>query len=108
MALDTSSFPAYVRSLELTSPVNTRPGRLIPGPPADVVEVGLWLGLGSLMLDTPRLRGLLHGLGLSRDLFRTVGQRLRTRAEWASVLQSLAEPHIAAAEQCVARGERVT
>ena len=106
MALDTSSFPAYVRSLELTSPVNTRPGRLIPGPPADVVEVGLWLGLGSMMLDTPRLRGLLDGLGLSRDLFRAVGRRLRTRGEWASVLQELAAPHITAAERYVVRGER--
>lgn len=106
MALDTSSFPAYVRSLDLTGPVNTQPGRLIPGPPADVVEVGLWLGLGAVMLNTPRLRGLLGSLGLSPDLFRTVGSRLRTRAEWANVLQDMAAPHIAAAEQCVARGER--
>jgi alpha-beta hydrolase superfamily lysophospholipase len=108
MALDTSSFNAYVRSLELTSPVNTRPGRLIPGPPAEVVEVGLWLGLGSMMLDTPRLRSLLNGLGLSPGLFRAVGQKLRTRAEWASVLQEMAAPHIADAEACVARGERET
>ncbi len=106
MTLDTSSFPAYVRSLELTGPVTTRPGRLIPGPPADLVEVGLWLGLGSLMLDTPRLRSLLDGLCLSHDLFRAVGQRLRTRAEWAPVLQAMAAPHIEAAEACVAAGER--
>lgn len=108
MALDTSSFNAYVRSLDLTGPVNTQPGRLIPGPPAEVVEVGLWLGLGSLMLDTPRLRQLLDGLGLSPSLFRAVGQKLRTRGEWARVLQDLAAPHIAAAEACVARGERET
>src|SRR5688572_6725221 len=101
MTLDTSSFPAYVRSLDLTGPVNTRPGRLIPGPPADVVEVGLWLGLGSMMLDTPRLRSLLDGLGLSPELFRKVGRRLRTRGDWSSVLHDLAAPHIAEAEQCV-------
>jgi dipeptidyl aminopeptidase/acylaminoacyl peptidase len=108
MALDTSSFNAYVRSLELSSPVNTRPGRLIPGPPAELVEVGLWLGLGPLMLDSPRVRSLLDGLGLSPSLFKRVGQKLRTRAEWPRVLQELAAPHIADAEACLVRGERET
>jgi alpha-beta hydrolase superfamily lysophospholipase len=108
MALDTSSFNAYVRSLELSGPVNTQPGRLIPGPPAELLELGLWLGLGGLLLDTPRVRGLLGSLGLSPRLFQRVGPKLRTRAEWSHVLAEAAAPHIADAEACVVRGERET
>jgi 2,6-dihydroxypseudooxynicotine hydrolase len=108
MALDTSSFSAYVRSLELTGPINTRPGRLVDGPPAPIVELALQLGLGQLLLDTPRTRLLFENLGLNPRLLKTAGQRLRTRAMWLPVMQELAAPHISAAEASLVRGERET
>ena len=75
MALDTTSFPAYVRSLQLRRPVTSRPGRLIPGPPAHVLDVALQLGLAGLLFDNARTRDLLNSLGVDPGLIRAAGPR---------------------------------
>ena len=106
MLLDTSSYPAYVRSLGLTAPINIRPGRLIPGPPRTVFEVALRLGLGPLLLDNPRNRAIMATLGVNGDLARQALGRLRGRTIWLSVLEDLARPNITAAADLAERGER--
>jgi alpha-beta hydrolase superfamily lysophospholipase len=104
--LDTSSFPAYVRSLRLRRPVITKPGRLIPGPPAPVLDLALQLGLAGLVFDTPRTRELLNGLGVDHNLIRSAGPKLRSRDRWSSVIEEAAGPYIRAADDLAARGER--
>jgi alpha-beta hydrolase superfamily lysophospholipase len=106
MALDTSSFPAYLRSLNLKGPVSTRPGRLIDGPPAEVLDLALRFGLGPVLFDTPRTRSLLANLGLNPDILKILTQRVRTRAMWRAVLEEMAVPHISEAEALMERGER--
>jgi alpha-beta hydrolase superfamily lysophospholipase len=106
VALDTSSFPAYVRSLRLRRPVTTKPGRLIPGPPAPVLDIALQLGLASLLFDTPRTRDLLNSVGVDPSLIQSAGPKLRSRAMWSSVLEDAAAPFIRAADEHDAHGER--
>jgi pimeloyl-ACP methyl ester carboxylesterase len=106
MALDTTSFPAYLRSLDLNVPVNTRPGRLIPGPPATVLELALRLGLGPLLCGHPRTLELLDRIGLRAEVLRAAAQRLRTRSMWLTVFEELARPHIADGQRLAAQGER--
>src|SRR6266545_783154 len=99
VALDTSSFPAYVRSLKLRRPVTTRPGRLIPGPPAHVLDVALQLGLAGVMFDNARTRDLLSSLGVDPGLIRSAGPRLRSRMMWSGVLEDAARPYIRSADE---------
>ncbi len=104
--LDTSTFPAYLNSLGLTGPVNTRPGRLIPGPPRSVLEVALRFGLGPLLFDNPRNRALLATVGVDPAQARTALGRLRNCAMWLPVLEDLAQPHITAATALAEQGEK--
>jgi alpha-beta hydrolase superfamily lysophospholipase len=106
MALDTSSFAAYVQSLDVAGPVNTRRGRLVDGPPLPIVELALQLGLGAIFLDTPRTRTIFQDLGLNPGLLKQAGDKLRSRAMWLQVMEELAAPDIAAARASLARGER--
>jgi dienelactone hydrolase len=106
MALDVSTFPAYLNSLGLKTPVNTRPGRMIPGPPASVLEIALRLGLAPLLFDTPRTRALVENMGLNPDIIRVAGRELRARDMWLPVMEKLAAPHVSEAEQLAARGDR--
>ncbi|MGQ0601562.1 MAG: alpha/beta hydrolase family protein, partial [Anaerolineales bacterium] len=105
MALDVSSFPAYVRSLNISAPVTTKPRRFVSGPPAPIVELVLRLGLGPWVFDTPRNRELVATLGLKRELLGAVTQRLRTRTEWLAVWEELAHEEIEIAERAAAKGE---
>ncbi len=104
--LDTSSFPAYLRSLNLTTPVTTRPGRIVAGPPAPLFELGLRLGLGPLILDTPRNRAILANVEVRPELLARAAKRMRSRRVWRTVWEELAAPHIAAVEPAIARGDR--
>ncbi len=106
MPLDTASFPAYLRSLNLTAPVTTKPGRIVAGPPAPLFELGLRLGLGPLILDTPRNRSLLANLEIEPQVLATVVKRMRSRRMWRAVWEDLAAPHLAAVDRAVARGDR--
>lgn len=108
MALDTSSLPSYLSSLNLTKPINTRIGQFVAGPPPGVLEVVLRLGLGTLVFNTARNRSLLENLGLSPDLLTQMAQRLRARALWQPVLEELALPEIALARELAKRGDRET
>jgi alpha-beta hydrolase superfamily lysophospholipase len=103
MTLDTSSFPAYLRSLNLSTPVTTKPRRYIAGPPTPVVDLALRLGLGSWLFNGPRTQELLTGLGLDGGTFAAVAQRLRTRGMWLAVWEELAQSFIAQAEQAIAQ-----
>jgi pimeloyl-ACP methyl ester carboxylesterase len=108
MALDTSSFPAYLRSLDLSCPVTTRPGRLIAGPPLPVLDVALRLGCGGLLFDQQRARALIEWLGLEHGVLKELGARLRHRAMWRPVLEDLARPHIHEAGLLAGRGDRAS
>jgi alpha-beta hydrolase superfamily lysophospholipase len=106
MTLDTSSFPAYVRSLKLRRPVTSTPGRLIPGPPAHIMEAALQLGLAGVIFDNARTRDLLRSLGVDPALIRSAGPSLRSRSMWSAVVEKAAKPYIRAADQHDLRGER--
>jgi alpha-beta hydrolase superfamily lysophospholipase len=106
MALDLSSYPAYITSLGIKKPVAARPGRMIPGPPAALLEIALRLGLGPFLFDTPRTRAIVENVGLNPDIVRVAGRQLRTRDMWLPVMEHLAEPNIADAEQLAAHGDR--
>jgi dipeptidyl aminopeptidase/acylaminoacyl peptidase len=103
---DTSSFPAFLRSLNITTPVTTRPGRMVSGPPAPLFELALRLGLGPLILDTPRNRSLLENVGVNPVLLRAFARRMRSRAMWRPLWEEFAAPHIAAADAAMANGDR--
>lgn len=105
VSLDTSSFPAYLRSLNITTPVTTRPGRIVSGPPAPLFELALRLGLGPLILETERNRALLTNVGVNPELLPAFARRVRSRTEWRPVWQEFAAPHLAAAEAAFARGD---
>lgn len=104
--LDISSFPAYLRSLNIATPVTTRPGRIVSGPPAPLFELALRLGLGPLILETERNRSLLKNVGVDPKLLPAFARRVRSRTRWRSVWQEFAAPHLAAAEAAFARGDR--
>jgi len=106
MALDLSTYPAYLNSLGLKAPVNARPGRMIPGPPAPVLDIALHLGLGPILFDTPRTRAIVENVGLNPDLIRVAGRQLRARDMWLPVMENLAAPNIADAKKLAARGDR--
>ena len=106
MTLDLSTFSAFVHSLGNKEPVAARPGRMIAGPPAPLLELALRLGLGPMLFDTPRTRAIVENVGLDPALIRVAGNRLRTRAMWLPVMQSLAAPNVAEAEALAARGDR--
>lgn len=105
MTIDTSSFPAYLRSLNLNAPVTTRPRRVIAGPPAPLVDLALWLGLGPLLFNTPRNQELAANVGVDAQTLQAVMQRLRTRAMWLNVWEELAQPYVTAASQAAAAGD---
>ncbi|MGH2522699.1 MAG: alpha/beta hydrolase family protein [Anaerolineales bacterium] len=108
MFLDTSSFPAYLRSLNVTTPIVTKAGPIVAGPPAPVLDLALRLGIGSLIFNTPRNRAILDRLGIPPENAAIVARRLRARAQWRAVWEELATPHIPAAEQAAAQGETGT
>ena len=107
MTPDLSSFPAYLESLKLKERVAERPGRMIPGPPAPLLELALRLGLGPFLFDTPRTRAIVENVGLDPSLIRVAGGRLRTRGMWLSVMESLAAPNVLEAEALAAHGDRL-
>lgn len=104
--LDVSSFPAYIRSLNLTEPVTTRPKPVISGPPTSLVDLVLWLGLGPWIFDTPKNRALIASMGLDETTLPIVTKRLRNRSQWFDVWQGLARDKVEEAERCAARDER--
>ncbi len=99
MPLDTSSFPAYLRSLNLDVPVTTRGGQMIPGPPVSFFELALRLGLGALILDTPQNRSILARINVPPETLAYVSPRLRSRHQWRAEWEALTGPHLAAADQ---------
>lgn len=104
--LDVSSFPAYIRSLNLTEPVTTRPKPVVSGPPTTLVDLVLWLGLGAWIFDTPKNRALIASMGLDETTLPIVTKRLRNRSQWFDVWQGLARDKVEEAERCAARDER--
>jgi dipeptidyl aminopeptidase/acylaminoacyl peptidase len=104
--LDVSSLPAFLRSLHLTGPVTTRPGRVVAGPPAPLFELALRLGLGPRLLDTPRNRAIVSSLGIRPAHLSAFGRRIRSRKMWRALWEEFAAPHIAEADAARARGER--
>ena len=106
IAMDTSSFPAFLRSLNLDGSVTTKPGRMVAGPPAAWLDFALRLGLGPLLLNSPRNRAMMQKVGIGPETTAQLTQRLRSRAHWRPVLEGLAAPHLAAVDQAVERGDR--
>ncbi|MEK7784120.1 MAG: alpha/beta fold hydrolase, partial [Chloroflexota bacterium] len=106
MFIDTSSFPAYLRSLNINVPVTTRGGQMIPGPPAPFFELALRLGLGALILDTPQNRSILARINVPPETLAYVSPRLRSRRQWRAEWAALAGPHLAAADQAAAKDDR--
>jgi len=107
VTLDTSSFPAYLRSLGLeNTPVTTRGGRMIDGPPLPVFEAALRLGFGPNLLDTPSNRSILENLGIAPEMALVVGRRLRSRSQWRQVWEELARPHLSAVDAALAQNDR--
>lgn len=106
MPLDTSSFPAFLRSLNLDgTPVTTRSGQMIAGPPVPVFEAALRLGFGPNLLDTPQNRSILANLGIPPELALVVGRKLKARSQWRQVWEELARPHLDAVEAAHAQGD---
>jgi pimeloyl-ACP methyl ester carboxylesterase len=103
--LNTTTFPAYLRSLRLTGPVTTQGGAMISGPPLALAEWGLRLGLGFLFLDTPQTRSILANLGLDPVLTRAIAARMRSLKMWRPIWEDLAVPHLRAVEAALARGD---
>jgi pimeloyl-ACP methyl ester carboxylesterase len=106
MPLDTSSFPAYLRSLNITTPVTARGGQMIPGPPVPFFELALRLGLGALILDTPQNRSILARINVPPETLAYVSPRLRSRHQWRAEWEALAGPHLAAADGAAAKDDR--
>lgn len=104
--LDVSSFPAYIRSLNITEPVTTKPKPVISGPPTSLVDLVLWLGLGPWIFDTPKNRALVASMGLDETTLPIVTRRLRNRSQWFNVWEGLARDKVEVAERCAARQER--
>ncbi len=104
--LDVSSFPAYIRSLNLTEPVTTKPKPVVSGPPPSLVDLVLWLGLGPWIFDTPKNRALVAAMGLDETTLPIVTRRLRNRSQWFNVWEGLARDKVEEAERCAARHER--
>lgn len=103
--LDVSSFPAYIRSLNLTEPVTTKPKPVVSGPPMSLVDLVLRLGLGPWIFDTPKNRALVASMGLDETTLPIVTRRLRNRSQWFDVWESLARDKVEAAERFAARHE---
>ncbi len=105
MAYDTSSFRAFVHSLEISTPVTHRAGRIIAGPPVPVLDLALRLGFGPLIFDTPRNRALMESIGVPAEITAQVARRLRRRTLWREVWEAAAAPHVVAADELAARGD---
>lgn len=105
MTLDTSSFPAYLRSLDLGAYTPKKNHRFVSGPPASVVEIMLRLGLGPRFFDTPRVRQLLAELGLEYNDARFVIDNLRTRSMWWPLWEEMAQRQVKAAWQSAASSD---
>ncbi|MBL8055063.1 MAG: hypothetical protein JNK29_00115, partial [Anaerolineales bacterium] len=104
--LDTTSFPAFVKSLGLAGPVTTRGGAMLSGPPVQLAEFGLRLGLGNIFLNTPQARAILANLGLDPALMAVVARRLRSFRLWRPVWEDLAAPALKAAAAAQARQDQ--
>ncbi|MGQ0601976.1 MAG: alpha/beta hydrolase family protein [Anaerolineales bacterium] len=102
--LNTTTFPAYLRSLRLTEPVTTAGGAMVLGPPRSIAELGLRLGLGFIFLDTPQTRSILTNLGLDSALTQTIAKRMRSLKMWRPIWEDLAAPHLRAVEAALAQG----
>ena len=105
-AYDTSSFPAFLRSLDISGPVTTHGGRIVAGPPAPLLDVALALGLGPLIFDSARNRQLLATIGIPPQTAQQVARRLRRRSLWRTAWEEAAAPCIAEAEALAAQGQR--
>jgi naringenin degradation protein FdeB len=105
MALDTSSFPAFLRSLNLEGPVTSAPGRIISGPPAFALDVALRLGLGRVIFDTARNRAIMANLGIAAEFTTRAAHGLHSRDSWRGVWEDLAAPHLAAVEEALAHAD---
>lgn len=105
MALNTSSFPAFLRSLNLDGAVTSAPGQMIAGPPAPVLDVALRLGLNNLIFNTPRNRAIMQNIGIPPEITAEAARRLRSRAHWRGVWEDLAAPHLSAVEDAVAQSD---
>ncbi len=90
MALDTSSFNAYLQSLNIGPYTPKRDHRFMSGPPAWVVEMLLRLGLGPLFFNTPRTRELFEELGLDYDVGQHIMERLHSRTMWWPLWEEMA------------------
>jgi len=107
-SLDLGSWGGYLASLGLPAGDVTRAGgRMIAGPPRNIADLTLRLGLGRLFLDTPHTRLILSNLGVDQALAPLVARRMRRLDDWRRVWQDLAAPHLRAIEQRLADGDRV-
>jgi len=103
--LDTASFEAFQRSLNLTTPVTTRAGRMIEGPPAWLFELGLRLGLARWFLNTPRNLGIMEKVGIPPAVTLSVINRLHSRAAWRAAWQAATEPHLQALQTALVQND---
>lgn len=103
--LDTSSFPAYLRSLGLNGSVTTAPGSMIAGPPAPLLDVALRLGLNTLIFNTRRNRAMMQNLGIPPEITVEAARRLRSRAHWRGTWEDLAAPHLDHVEDALAQAD---
>jgi pimeloyl-ACP methyl ester carboxylesterase len=103
--LNTASFPAYVKSLNIKGSVTTQVGAMVAGPPPPIAELGVRLGLGGLFLNTPQTKSILANIGLDPALTDVVSRRLRSLKMWRTVWEDLAAPHLKAVDAALARGD---
>ncbi len=104
--LDTSTFPNFLRSLNLREPVTTRGGQMVAGPPVQIAELALRLGLGFLFVDTPKTRAIMTNLGVDPGSTRVLAQRMRSLRMWREIWEDLAAPHLGAVEIAIAKDDR--
>lgn len=104
--LNTTSFPAYVRSLNLKTPVTTKGGAMVSGPPVPIAELGVRLGLGFLFLNTPQTKSIMANLGLDPAITEEVSRRLRSLKHWRGVWEDLSAPHLKMIDTALAAGDR--
>lgn len=105
--LNTTSFPAFLKSLNVDGPVTVRGGAMLAGPPVRLAEWSLRLGLGAIFLNTPKARSIVANLGLDPALMTIVARRLRSFRSWRPLWEDLAAPALKAVVVARARGDRV-
>jgi len=104
--LDTTTFEAFLRSLNIKEPVTTQVGAMVSGPPKPIAEAAIRAGLGFVFLDTAQTKNILANLGLDPDLSAVVARRMKSLRMWRPVWEDMASPHLKAMEAAWLRGDR--